>query len=141
MTATANAYEKNSIAGMTPLDLVIKVYDGAIAAYREASARFQAGDNEAGREQLERAKRFMVHLYTTLDEERGGEIAAQLGQLYTFVLNETNVLEATKDPKSFEDIVGIIDNLRQGWIELREQQSTAPSTNPAPKQDSFCTSA
>ncbi len=122
MDCTTTAYVKSDIQGMTPLDLVIKVYDGAIAAYRDASRCYESDQNSAGHDHLERAKKFVTHLYTTLDEEQGGDVAANLGRIYSFVVNETNVLAATKDPEKCEAIVGILSNLRQGWDELRLQQ-------------------
>jgi flagellar protein FliS len=136
MDSTTTAYQKSDIGGMAPLDLVIKVYDGAIASYRDALRSYQAGENEAGHDHLEKAKKFVTHLYTTLDEENGGDIAANLGKLYSFVINETNVLAATKEPKKFDDVVGILDNLRQGWLDLRQQQNGLVENAPAPQQGS-----
>lgn len=117
------AYKQADILGKSQLDLVIRVYDGAIDAYRAARRAYEKEDNGQGYEQLQKARRFVTHLYTTLDMEKGGEIADQLSRLYAFLLNQTNVIEATKDLKQIDDNISILDNLRSGWMGLKEQQA------------------
>ena len=127
-------YRKVDTYGKTQLDLVIKVYDGALDAYRRAKDSYLAADTQQGYEQLEAAKKFLVHLYTTLDFEKGGEVAQQLGQLYTFCINETNVIQATKETTRIDDIINVLNNLREGWAGLRRQQS-APGPTPTGPQE------
>ncbi|UCG61975.1 MAG: flagellar protein FliS [Candidatus Zixiibacteriota bacterium] len=115
------AYQETDMLGKSQLDLVIKVYDGAIEAYRAARKAYEEEDNDSGYEQLQRAKRFITHLYTTLNMEEGGAIAEQLGRIYAFVINQTSVIEATKDLKQIDDNVNILNNLRLGWVGLKEQ--------------------
>lgn len=128
MNEATAAYKQSDILGKSQLDLVIKVYDGAIEAYKSARKAYEAENNNDGYEQLQRAKRFVTHLYTTLDMEKGGEIAGQLSRIYAFVLNQTNVVEATKDLKQIDDNVNILDNLRQGWLGLKEQEGQSETT-------------
>ncbi len=108
--------------GKSQIELILQVYDGAIAAYTSAKTAYEAGEMERGYELLEKAKKFITHLYTTLNSEKGGEIANNLEKIYSFILNETNVLEATKESAKFDDIIIILSNLRDGWSELRKMQ-------------------
>ncbi|MFH1687160.1 MAG: flagellar export chaperone FliS [bacterium] len=134
-------YRTMETHGKSQLDLILQVYNGAIKAYETASAKLANQEFDAGREELEKAKRFVVHLYTTLDTEQGGEVADNLSQLYAFVVNESNVVAATKDTGRIDDIVSILDNLRQGWQELRQQVQAEPSLSaPAPALGGFTTS-
>ena len=61
--------------GKSPVELVIQVYDGAIASFNQATEHYNQKNLNEGWEQLEKAKKFITHLYTTLDEDKGGEIA------------------------------------------------------------------
>ncbi|UCD63409.1 MAG: flagellar protein FliS [Candidatus Zixiibacteriota bacterium] len=122
MSDEMNAYQKTAILGKSQVELVIKVYDGAIAAFKEGVEAYREGDNGRGYERLEKAKRFVTHLYTTLDEEKGGEIAKRLSRLYAFVINQSNVAQATKDLNQIDDNISILENLRLGWVGLKEQQ-------------------
>ncbi len=124
MSNNVNAYQKSEILGKSQLDLILMVYDGAVAAYKAASTAYSNRDNKKGHEELEKAKRFVTHLYTTLDSEKGGEIADQLGKLYAFVINQTNVIDATKDLKLIDDNINVLNNLRQGWLGLKQQQAS-----------------
>lgn len=121
MTTRVAAYQKADITGKTQLDLVVQVYDGAIAAYRAAGEAYCKSDNNSGYEHMERAKRFVTHLYTTLDMDKGGEIADQLSKLYAFVINQTNLAQATKDLSQIDDNISILNNLRSGWMGLKDQ--------------------
>ncbi len=146
MDEKVKAYQTTDTLGKSQLDLIIKVYDGAIAAYKQAGTAFEKEDFLKGREELEKAKKFVTHLYTTLDMEKGGDIAQQLSQLYAFVVNQTNIVDATKDLKQIDDIIGILDNLRQGWVELKQQGVEKPQTQeqktpPQQQTATFTTSA
>jgi len=71
---------------------------------------------------MERAKKFLTHLYTTLDPDNGGEIAERLGKIYAFVLNQTDIAQATKDLQIIDDNIRVLKNVREGWQGLKEQQ-------------------
>lgn len=127
MDRRLNTYRTAETEGKSQLDLVIQVYDGAIAAFKSAAEHYREKENDRGYEQLERARRFVTHLYTTLDAEKGGDISEQLARLYAYVINNVNVLEATKDLDFIDDNVTILSNLRDGWIGLREQNGQRPA--------------
>ncbi len=144
MDDKVKAYQTTDTLGKSQLDLVIKVYDGAIASYKQTRQLFEKEEYSQGREELEKAKKFVTHLYTTLDMEKGGEIAQQLSQLYAFVVNQTNIVDATKDLKGIDDIVNILDNLRQGWVELKQQgvpKAHEQEQNKPQQSETFSTSA
>jgi flagellar protein FliS len=130
MDGTLATYRAVDTHGKSQLELILQVYDGAIAAYREAAQYYQKQDFNAGYESLEKAKRFIVHLYVTLDPERGGEIAEQLGKLYAYVVNQTNIVEATKDLSQIDDIISVLENLRLGWAGLKEQETSSDQKSP-----------
>lgn len=119
-------YRTIDTLGKSQLDLVIKVYDGAIAAYRAAGDCYQNNDNEAGFEQSEKARKFITYLYTILDNEKGGQIAENLGRLYAFIINQSYVIEATKDSKLIDDIISILQELRSGWAGIQTDRKRAP---------------
>ncbi len=143
MDGKLTAYRKEDTAGKSQVDLIIQVYDGAISAFRTARERYETDDSTAGYNQLERARKFLTHLYTTLDYEKGGDISEQLGRLYAFVINQINVAEATKDLSVIDDNITILSNLREGWTGLKAQTSEGVRTaEPAPAPaGGFCHTA
>lgn len=143
MDKTITAYRNTNILGKSQLELIIQVYDGAIEAFQAAREAYESDDNNAGFDQLQRAKRFVTHLYTTLDMEQGGEIADRLSRLYAFVINQTSVIEATKDLKHIDDNIIILSNLRSAWKELSEQEKgvKSESARAATEEGSVTTTA
>jgi len=146
MNNQAKAYQQTNILGKNQLDLIIQVYDGIIKEFSDARAALEKKDNGSAYNHLEKAKKFLTHLYTTLDTDKGGEIAERLGEMYAFVINEINVIEAVKDPARIDDNMTIVNNLRMGWVDLKEQMATqsGPQREPAvaaPSGAGFTTSA
>jgi len=129
-----DTYRRMDLCGKSQVDLILQVYDGAIAAFRSAGKFYQAEDYQSGYEQLEKAKKFVTHLYTTLDSEAGGEIAEKLSKLYAFIISQTNMAEATKDLHVIDDNITILDNVRLGWLELKQQvaKTAQPSKQSQP---------
>ena len=123
MDGKLGTYHTIETHGKSQVELIIKVYDGAIAAFRSAQKEYQQGQNSAGWEKLNQARKFVTHLYMTLDPEAGGEIADNLSRLYAYIVNQTNVVEATKDSNLIDDIITILDNLRLGWLGIKQQQT------------------
>jgi flagellar protein FliS len=135
MEGKLSTYRKVETLGKSQLDLIIQVYDGTLAAFRAAANFYKSDDHQAGYQQLQKAKRFVTHLYTTLDPETGGEIAENLGKLYAFIINQTNVAEATKDLSVIDDNISILDNVRLGWLELKQQKTDTATKAPHPAAD------
>ncbi len=136
-------YQKVNTLGKSQIELIIQVYDNAIINFEETKKFFTDNELESGHKSLDKARKILTHLYTTLDMDKGGDIATQLSKLYAFIINQINIVEATKDISQIDDIITIMDNLRQGWISIREQQSEENKINSRPEENmnkSFVTS-
>nr|MBN2276228.1 flagellar protein FliS [candidate division Zixibacteria bacterium] len=134
-------YKAVDTLGKSAPELVVKVYDGAIGNLREAVACYRENEFDAAQGKMEKAKKFVVHLYTTLDEEKGGEIARNLSRLYAFVIEQINFVEATKELSLIEDSIIVLNNIREGWVQLAEEykrnsRSLTEKTNAAKNTDS-----
>ena len=124
-----NTYRTVDTLGKSQLDLIIQVYDGAIKAFRAAIKAYQDNDCNTGYTQLERAKRFVTHLYTTLDAKAGGEIAEKLAMLYVYIINQATLAESTKDLAVIDDNITMLDNVRQGWLTLKRRDAKAAAVS------------
>ncbi len=90
-----------------------------------------------------RLRPLIASLHTKFNPETGGEIAESLGKLYAFIINQTSVAEATKDLSVIDDNISILDNVRLGWLELKEQKTAAAqeASHPAGDTGQFTESA
>lgn len=125
MDGKLNTYRTIDTLGKSQVDLILQVYDGAVAAFKAAAEHYGAGDLQAGYDQLERARKFLVHLHTTLDQDRGGEIAIYLSKLYTFMICQIDAAETTHDCDLIESNIRVLENLRGGYATIREQTESS----------------
>lgn len=125
------SYQKTDTLGKSPLELLLMVYRGAAKELKEAEDALARGDRETGRAKMGRARKFITHLYTTLDNDKGGEIAVRLGQLYVFIIERIQVAQATGDTAIIGDLRAIIENLQSGWQELKESEAPVPEETKA----------
>lgn len=122
MNEKLQQYRKSETENKSVIELIIMVYDGAIDNLKKASELYKNEKMQSGYETMEKAKRFVVHLYTTLDEEKGGEVAANLSTMYAYVIERMNFIQATKDIDTIKEIISVLSNIKEGWVGLAEQE-------------------
>jgi flagellar protein FliS len=129
-----SAYRTADTLGSSPIELILKVYDGAISELESVSKSYQSQDAESGYRHLQKCRKFVTHLYTTLDLNAGGEVAQNLGRLYAFILGQLDVIAATKELALIVDNISILDNLRSGWraVKAKEHEMSAVSNTAKP---------
>lgn len=130
MDGKLNTYRTIDTLGKSQLDLILQVYDGAISAFRQAADAYGEEQFDRGYEAMQRARKFLVHLYTTLDQDKGQEIAQSLGKLYTYLICQIDVAQATKDLDIISSSIRVLENLKSGWKGLKAQQPTAQQQAP-----------
>ena len=131
MKQKLQAYRHADTMGKSPLDLILMVYDGAIRALRAAGERFRKQENQGGFEEMEKAKRLVTHLYTTLNFKTGGQIAANLGKVYSWSIAQIQLIEATRDVEQIDNVIRALNNLRSGWAELKVSRANIRKTETA----------
>jgi flagellar protein FliS len=62
--------------------------------------------------------------------EKGGELAQNLAELYVFSINQIYLVNATKNPKYLDNVIGILSTLKEGWEAIG---STLPGFSPERK--------
>ncbi len=129
------SYQKAQLEGLSQRDLIIMCYKGTLRYLNEARQQLEAGDSEAFSDQIEKAHRVIFHLYTTLDMQRGGEIAQKLAEIYAYLINQIYLLNATKNPDIINGISRIMNTLREGWEGI-DPKTVAASTDNRSKQRS-----
>lgn len=129
MLDPVKTYKRAQTEGLSQRDLIVMCYKGAITFLEQAKQAHAAEKFEAFSEFLEKAHRVIVHLYTTLDAERGGEIAAKLADLYAYMISQLYVVSATKDIKTVNSLIQILGTVKEGWEQL-ETQPLAPDQIP-----------
>src|SRR5437870_5563827 len=88
----ATAYRTTQVGSRSPVELVVLLYDGLVRYLNEARDAMVRGDLLAKRTALSRALGVVGELQSTLDRQKGGQVAEQLEALYTYI--SSRLLEA-----------------------------------------------
>jgi len=122
-----STYKKINTMGMSQLDLILTVYRGAIDYLDRAQTDFREGRLKAGREACEKARKCIVHLYTTLNMEKGGTIAAHLSRIYAYMIEQIDLGVASKSDELFDNVRSILVNIKEAWEDLKDKETSSPA--------------
>jgi len=147
MRNPAHAYRQLAIQGATPLGLVVMLYDGAIAAMRQAVAAIEAHDIPKKCIHLNRALAIIAQLEGTVDFERGGEVAQTLKNLYIYARAQALKANIENSPEILRSLIEKLTTVREAWYQADQQPSPPTPTplgeesprppSPAPKSGSW----
>lgn len=125
----ASAYRTVQVeSSVSPLELVVMLYDGALASLGQARDALQRRDLTSKRRAMSKALSIVGHLQTTLDLEGGKDVAEELDRLYIYVtgrLLDANI-KGTVEP--IEESIRLLTTLRDAWSEVK--MTAPPGTLP-----------
>jgi flagellar secretion chaperone FliS len=114
-------YQTTQMMGLSQLDRILTVYKGTIGYLEQAADHFRNQRIGEGKKAGEKARRCLVHLYTTLDMEKGQAIALHLGKLYAYMIEEIDMAVAGADCQPLNNIIGLLNTIKEGWDGLKSQ--------------------
>ena len=119
----AQTYLQNMVESASPIEHIIMLYDKAISCIEEAIKLFDQKDDFEKRKafihNIDRVYDIVSFLKTFLDMEKGGEIAKNLNQIYTIILNTLVKPDKTKD--ELIKISEILKDLKEAWEDVKKQ--------------------
>ena len=114
-------YKATSIQSASKEKLLLMLYEGAIKFCKKAVIAIENGDIAARGENVSRAYDIVLELMNTLDHKVGGEIAANLEQLYMFITDELTQANINNDVNRLNNAIRILTTLYDGWKQAIEQ--------------------
>ncbi len=129
-------YLTQQIMSASPAKLVAMLHDKAITSLQEAVAAIELGDVQARHDANRKAIDVIAHLWGTLDLDQGGEIAANLGRIYDYMIRRLADVDFKQDPEAAREVIALLDPLRKSWYELTKTEAApeAPGAREAPPQ-------
>ena len=112
-------YKEMEVLSATPGALVVMVYDHLLTSLLRARVAIVAGDAEARVEEVGRARDAVGELLATLDLERGGAVAGQLGGLYTFFLRELTFVGSDPSMSKLDRVMAMVQDLREAFVGIQ----------------------
>ncbi len=121
----AREYQRSQVETSSPVRLVVMLYDGAIRFLSLARERMADGNLEERHSNLIKAQNIIAELLSSLDLEQGGDIAANLRRLYSFMLQQLVEANLFDKPQPIDDVMRLLRELRESWMEI---DCSAPDT-------------
>jgi len=124
-------YSQGATSGLSRVDTILALYDGAILSMENARATLQEGDLVAAYPYLSKAQMYIVGLAQGLDLSRK-DITLDFLRLFVFSAN----CIASRDAAQLADALGAVKTLREGFRQIRpealrlEQEGVIPALAP-----------
>lgn len=116
------------------VQLVLRMMDGALD--RIVTARGHMGRNEVSPkgEAIGKAIGLIDGLRTSLDRDRGGDIARNLESLYDYMMRRLVEANLKNDQRRLDEVAGLLDEVRSGWAAISRSQAGQPDAGTADLQ-------
>jgi len=119
--SAARDYQKANVTTADRVRIVVMCYEGCIANASRAQDEMRKGNVAGKGVYLSKATAIVSELLSTLDKDRGGEIAERLEILYRYVLHTFTQANIRQDPGLMDGALRVLMELREGWAALAEK--------------------
>ena len=120
MATPYNQYQSVQVTTSNPEKVLIMLYDGAINFTKIAIDKLAKGDIAGKGLYIGKAHAIVAELMGTLNHEVGGDIARQLEQLYTYLIDEFVAANIKNSTDHLENALRIMTTMRDTWVEAAE---------------------
>jgi flagellar protein FliS len=119
-------YLENQVNSADPIGLVQLLYEAAIDSLRQARTFFELGAVPERSSAISKAMQIVPELQSSLDMERGAEIAAGLAQLYVYVQERLAEANAQRKRAALEEALQLLLILEDGWKQAASGLAAPP---------------
>ena len=123
------SYREMEILSASPERLVVLLFDHLVVQLQRVRIAIDNNDVNLRTMSLSKARGIVSELLSTLDFDKGGKIAKDLGSLYTFLLAEMSEIGVHRDGRKVARLMEITDELRTGFTGAATM--AAPAKRPA----------
>ena len=109
----------SSISVATPHQLIDILFEALLESLAKAKGAMQRGEVKEKAEAVKKSLDIIVRLQASLDFDKGGAIAVQLDELYTFCTNKLALANALNNTENIDDVYKAIAEIRRGWADIK----------------------
>ena len=121
----AQAYRRVESESRSPLELVVMLYDGALRFLDDAADAAARGDLRTRARAMSRVLAIVGEMQNTLDIEKGGAIADQLDDLYTYITSRLLDVTLKQDLTAIDEARKLLTPIRDAWSQITTQVPAA----------------
>lgn len=119
------SYRYNEVLTADPVGLVVLLYDILLRDLREAIAALTADAIERRAAAVRHSMLVLQQLQSTLDRERGGNVARNLDNFYDFTRAKLLEAQIKASPAMFEEQITFISSIREAWLAVQAAEREA----------------
>ena len=106
------------VAAADPHRLILMLLDGALERIAGARGAMENGATEAKNRLLHRAVSIVSELRASLNMDKGGEIAANMADLYDYSGKQLLRANVENRPELLDEIAHLLREIRSAWIQI-----------------------
>lgn len=134
MSYGINAYQqvdRSAASYADPWRLVAMLFEGALERVAQARGAMQRGDVAVKGERIGKAMAIIDGLHGSLDQERGGEIADNLGALYDYMVRRLLDANLQNDIEALDEVASLLREVKEGWDAIPPEYRNAAAPGEA----------
>jgi flagellar protein FliS len=100
------------------VELIQMLFDGLIDSLSSARGHIERQSIEDKSKALTRASRIVVGLQAALDLDKGGELAANLNELYSYIVRRLLHVNVHNDLEALKEVHSLVTEVREAWRQV-----------------------
>lgn len=110
---------ESALLSASPHQLVVLLFDGALSAMKKAAILIEQGDIPGKGQALSKAINIISSgLQSGLNHEVGGDLAANLDNLYDYMIRRLLQANLHNDLTAINEVVELLTNIAEAWKEI-----------------------
>jgi flagellar protein FliS len=130
-SAYTSKYVENDVMSRPKEWLIPLLYEHLLAHLRRAHVQIEARDFEGKAVSLEKASSIVIELLSTLDRDKGGELAQRLAALYAYFGTEILAVNRSLDVMALGKVIDMVASLHESWVIAARTQWPAGTNTPS----------
>jgi flagellar protein FliS len=121
LAAYQNAAAHGGVAASDPHGLIVLLMDGAIERISMARGCMQRGETAEKVRLLNRVVSIVAELRGCLDLKAGGQIAANLSELYDYMCRRLLAANSENNAQMLDEVSSLLHEIRGAWVAIGAQ--------------------
>lgn len=110
---------ESAVLSASPHQLVVLLFDGALSAMKKATILMEQGDIPGKGQALSKAINIITNgLRAGLNHEMGGELSANLDNLYDYMTRRLLEANLRNDAEAIVEVEGLLTNIADAWKQI-----------------------
>jgi flagellar protein FliS len=122
---------ESAVAAASAHELISLLFKELNKCLLAAEYQFEQGNKQEMRNHINKASRLLTGLQGSLDYEKGGEIASNLGSLYGFAIRQLFRSNVSGEVENVVSVKGLITPIAEAWETIAPHNEHAGVTNEA----------